>query len=350
MNILVITQSSTSNITGGQSVNRYIYRRFADKGHDVRYSTQYFNFSSIFEFMFKLIYNIRLFSKFDHIIMDSSTHKKTLPFVILYRMFNGRSKISCIHHHFLYMSINGWKRELYKTIEYLFLKQCGHVIVVSPYIYEICKKSIPENRIHFCPLAFDKSDAIQTDKVPFSLLYVGTIEERKGLRYLIDAFEYIPDPLRSKITLNIVGKTVSEQYKKILCDNINSLGLESNIIFLGRVTDEELQRLYSQSMVFTFPSLLEGYGMVLIEAMKHHMPVICFNNTAMPYTVKNGYNGIVVENHSTIGFADAIEKLFSDNKLYEKTSSGAFITYKNCRSFKDLDADIDDYLNRINPK
>lgn len=63
-------------------------------------------------------------------------------------------------------------------------------------------------------------------------------------------------------------------------------GLEDVVSFSGRVSDEELRNYYSKAYCFVLPSLLEGYGMVLIEAMSYGLPVIAFNNSAIPFTLR----------------------------------------------------------------
>lgn len=347
MNILVITQSGSTSITGGQIVNHYIYNRFREAGHNVTFSNELFEFKSNIDLLIKLMLHIPIFGKYDHVIMDSSTYTKTLPMVMLFKLLYGSEKLSCIHHHFIYMNLSGWKKKTYKLMEYTFLKQCGHIILVSPYILDICREFIPHDKIHFCPLAFDKSLPAERMKIPNSILYVGTIEERKGLIYLVESFKYISPKLRSKITVNIVGKVVSTSYKQGLDQLIENLGLTDIFKFYGRVSDEMLLQLYSESQIFAFPSLLEGYGMVLIEAMKYRLPVVCFDNTAMPYTVKTNQNGLIVPNESSHDLGKAIETLLTDYNLYKKVSDGAYTTFLNARSYQDLDKDIDEFIAKL---
>lgn len=349
MNILVISKSgsTSTSITGGQIVNHYIYNRFREAGHNVTFSIELFGFKSNIDLLLKLISHIPTISKYDHVIMDSSTYTKTLPMVMLFKLFYGSKKLSCIHHHFLYMMISGWRKHLYKWMEFTFLKQFGHVILVSPYILNICKSFLPHDKIHFCQLAFDKTLPAETEKVPNTILYVGTIEERKGLIYLVEGFKYLSPELRSKITVNIIGKVVEPYYKQKLDNMIEDLGLTEIFKFHGHVSEDVLLQQYSQSQIFAFPSLLEGYGMVLIEAMKYRLPVVCFNNTAMPYTVKTNHNGIVVTNKSSFELGNAIETLLTNHELYKKMSDGAYTTFLNTRSYSDLNKDIDGFIKKL---
>ena len=99
-----------------------------------------------------------------------------------------------------------------------------------------------------------------------------------------------------------------------------------DVRFTGFVSDEELQRIISQADIFTFPSRLEGYGMVICESMVNGLPVVCFDNSAMPYTVKDGVNGLLVADGDDEAMADAIGRVIADRDLRRKLSEGALAT------------------------
>ncbi|MDE5979303.1 MAG: glycosyltransferase, partial [Muribaculaceae bacterium] len=90
-----------------------------------------------------------------------------------------------------------------------------------------------------------------------------------------------------------------------------------------------LQRIISRADIFTFPSRLEGYGMVICESMVNGLPVVCFDNSAMPYTVKDGVNGRLVADGDDAAMADAIGELTSDRTLRDRLSQGALDTVAN---------------------
>lgn len=93
---------------------------------------------------------------------------------------------------------------------------------------------------------------------------------------------------RKNIHLDVVGNISSKNYYNKLRILVSENGLEDVVSFSGRVSDEELRNYYSKAYCFVLPSLLEGYGMVLIEAMSYGLPVIAFNNSAIPFTLKDG--------------------------------------------------------------
>jgi glycosyltransferase involved in cell wall biosynthesis len=102
------------------------------------------------------------------------------------------------------------------------------------------------------------------------LLFVGTREPRKNLERLIKAWE----PLAKEVQLIIAGDTGWDETSKVKATN-------SELRFLGRVSDKELAVLYSEAEVFVYPSLYEGFGLPILEAFYHGVPVVTSNNSGM---------------------------------------------------------------------
>lgn len=231
--------------------------------------------------------------------------------------------IIIIHHHYLYKEFSGLKRKLYHFIENTFLKSATHIITPSPYIRELISEEIKKDS-KLLPIPFRRPE-IHTRFSPNvgQLLYIGTIEPRKGLNLLIEAMNLTDDPKR--YTLHIVGKTRFPEYKDMLENMISKYNL--NVVFHGFLSDEELNKVIQTSDVFVFPSLLEGFGMAINEVKFYGLPAVCFNNSAMPYSTTDGEDGFVVKNKDTKEFAKAIDRICNDrnlrNLLSEDTKSKA---------------------------
>ena len=93
------------------------------------------------------------------------------------------------------------------------------------------------------------------------ILSVATLNKRKNIPMLIDAYNQI----NTGVKLVLVGKTSSEQFN---C-------LNSNVVFTGYISDEELKVLYKHSLIYAFPSVYEGFGIPIIDAQAFGIPVIC---------------------------------------------------------------------------
>ena len=340
MKILILSKDMSFSVTGGQIVNKRVYDLLSKEGHEVIYCQQLHPTMGNFRYLFSLIFHLFEYLKYDRIIIDSSSFPKTVWFVTLANIFGYKKKLVTTLHHYGFIGSCGLKGYIYKFLELSFVRQCEMVIIFSPYVLDLSQKLIKKSRLFFVGLPFDKHIKSKAEHQYGNMLFVGTIEERKGLVYLIDALVRLPDEYKSKVHLDIVGKVIDENYYNMLTSKITDANMGQLISFKGRVGEEELDTLYSTSMIFAFPSLYEGFGMVLIEAMGHSLPVIAFNNSAIPYTVKDGVNGILVNNMDSNAFSDAIVLLLNDTDLYRNLSLEARKTYEQSKSYEEFDRDV----------
>jgi len=111
------------------------------------------------------------------------------------------------------------------------------------------------------------------------LLYIGNAYPHKNLERLIKAFKIVLSK-HPEIYLVLVGKI--DYFYQNLKNLAKNLGLEEKIIFLGQVSDEKLAWLYKNGLIYVFPSLIEGFGLPGLEAMKFGLPVIASKNQPLP--------------------------------------------------------------------
>lgn len=148
------------------------------------------------------------------------------------------------------------------------------------------------------------------------LLYTGTISRRKGLAYLLAALNQLQE---KNIKLEIVGDTNYERsYYEKLCFYIAEHDLKEAITFCGRLSHGELDRKFRDADIFVLPSLWEGYGIVLIEAMKYGLPIIASNVGAISEIVTDNVNGLLVPPANPTLLAQALQRLLSDVSLQER--------------------------------
>ncbi|MBN1221227.1 MAG: glycosyltransferase family 4 protein [Anaerolineae bacterium] len=111
------------------------------------------------------------------------------------------------------------------------------------------------------------------------LLYVGTIEPRKNLLILFEAFKQAQDIIPD-VKLVLAGKK-GWLYTDIFAV-VQSLGLREQVIFTNFVPDEHLPALYTLAQGFIYPSLYEGFGLPILEAMACGTPVLCSDTSSLP--------------------------------------------------------------------
>ena len=280
----------------------------------------------------------------DYLFVNSRLYTRLLTLRLKNR--KTKCKIIIIHHHNNYMSYSFFgARIIHKYFEYGFIKQADRIIIPNKYVVDLVKKIIPEYRIVFLESSFDKRANLISELNNKRVLFVGNIQERKGVLFGIKAFS-IAVKAKPDLVFNLVGKyeTNSLYYRKIN-KLINSLGINKNINFLGRVSKEELDYLYSYSDLFLFPSLLEGYGWVMIEAMSRGLPVVCFNNSAMPYTVRDGYNGLIIQNKNWKQMGLSLSILLSKPEVMKNLQDGALRTFESVKSKEELNNDIIKFIS-----
>lgn len=125
------------------------------------------------------------------------------------------------------------------------------------------------------------------------ILAVGNISPKKNYETLVKALKVLKHEYQLSYPLVIVGREYWTKGRRGLQALINQLGLENEVLFLGEVVGEELVALYNAARLFVFPSLDEGFGIVLAEAMAAGTPVIASNTSAIPEVV--GQAGILLE-------------------------------------------------------
>jgi glycogen(starch) synthase len=109
-----------------------------------------------------------------------------------------------------------------------------------------------------------------SDDTRRQVLFVGRLKETKGVRELLDAFDVLVDDLRD-VTLRFVGKG---PLRDELEDTVTEYGLTDQVMFAGRVPNEELPETYAESAVFALPSEVEGFPRTVLEAMACGTPVV----------------------------------------------------------------------------
>jgi glycosyltransferase involved in cell wall biosynthesis len=145
------------------------------------------------------------------------------------------------------------------------------------------------------------------------VLFVGEINQRKGISYLLEASKLL---FAKGIEFNIVGRGVDgyEELYEPYNDCVN---------FHGHVSFTDLHSFFRESHVFVFPTLGEGYGLVLLEALSAGIPVITTANAGGPDFVRNGCNGFIIETGSVNAIVDKINELEIDRNMLREMSVNA---------------------------
>lgn len=141
------------------------------------------------------------------------------------------------------------------------------------------------------------------------LLYMGTLQPRKNLLNLLEAFRLISDA--HPVTLVLAGGK-GWLYDQIFT-RIQTLGLQDRVILPGFIPPEDKAALLSGAAVFAFPSLYEGFGLPILEAMACGAPVLTANVSSMPEIAAEA--ALLVDPRQPEAIADGLQRLLTDPAL-----------------------------------
>jgi len=151
------------------------------------------------------------------------------------------------------------------------------------------------------------------------VLGLGTLQPRKNFVALIQAFQRVlhaeaASTQTPDLQLVLAGEK-GWMYDEIPLA-VRKAGIEDRVRFVGFVADNDLPALYSLASVFAFPSLYEGFGLPVLEAMACGVPVVAADNSSLPEVVEEA--GLLVNARDTEGLAHAISRLLRERSLREQ--------------------------------
>lgn len=146
------------------------------------------------------------------------------------------------------------------------------------------------------------------------LLFVGTLDPRKNLSTVLKALART----ESRLPLVIIGWSGwgAPQFR----EELRRMGMEERVVFPGYLTDDELAAAYSGASAFLYPSVYEGFGLPVLEAMACGCPVICSNAASIPEVA--GDAAMLVDPMDSASWTDAIDTVVNDPVTWSKMAKG----------------------------
>lgn len=187
------------------------------------------------------------------------------------------------------------------------------IFVPSSFVKETLKDVKTKAKIIINPFGVEKTKNKKTinKKGKLKLIYVGSITQRKGISYLFDAMK----KLENKAKLTVIGlknnknKRVNEELSKHR--------------YIPSLPNKKIIEEMRKHDLLVFPSLFEGFGLVILEAMSQGLPVISTKNTAAREIIEDGKDGFIVPIRSSTEIVKKINKIYKDRKKLEKMSLAA---------------------------
>lgn len=190
--------------------------------------------------------------------------------------------------------------------------------------------------------SYDNKDKLKGNP---AILFVGQNFQRKGLPVLIQALADVKRVL-PEATLYVVGRYKNNKEEEMMHLS-KSLGIADNISFLGWKDNEEVKNLFKKVDVFAMPSLIEGFGLVFLEAMNAGVPVIGGKTGGTPELIEDGVNGFLVKPGDWIELSEKIQIIMKDDDCKERFIQNGYNTFEKFSVERMVEETIDVYLNLV---
>lgn len=345
--------------SGGEIYNGFLYEALQRNANAEFLDDKIFVKNRLkFAFLYNIIYILRLksFKKCEYLLSDSRLYPRLFLFLPILKFVYPKARIILTHHHYNFLTKTGLiSKNINKILEKSILRKADELIIPSPFTKAMISKHSTNKfyAVRYLELGTRKGHQVKPkkqiiDKTNPKLLFLGQVYERKGIHLLIESLNILKNTYGLEFSLNIVGNYAKEsQYYQQLSKTIKLYGLTNHITFRGKVSDNELIEYFNTAEIFVFPSLYEGFGMALTEAMEFCLPIIAFDNSAIPYTIQNGQTGILVENENIQAFANAVKTLIMDGNLYHAMSESCSLYVKELKTVQQMKEEFEAYSMSI---
>lgn len=218
------------------------------------------------------------------------------------------------------------KNYLFRLLAQKISKKAAKVITISFYskkdiqrYLKIDEKKIEVIYINPDEKFFPEPDSKEIERVrqKYStgknyILYIGNFKKHKNIENLIIAFKKLPSDYPFKDYNLILGGT-KDAHSIDIEKKVATLGVKHKVLFTGLLDERDMRPLYSGAALFAFPSLYEGYGLPIVEAMACGTAVVCSNRTSMPEITRDAaylFDPEIVEEISA-----ALKEVINNSKL-----------------------------------
>src|SRR5215204_452681 len=202
-------------------------------------------------------------------------------------------------------------------------------------------KGFPESKLLKVPYGFNtctnRSNHTPGNRESFTVLFVGSISVRKGVRYLIEAFHKISHPGKKLV---LVGPNANDGALK-------GLTITHDIVFTGVLKGKDLEKIYQSADVFCLPSIEEGLALVVGEALSYGLPSIATTNTGADDIINNDEQGFIVPIRDSIAISQKLQALIDDNDLYERIRFNAYKKSKDLNGWEETGNNLVRTLSKL---
>jgi glycosyltransferase involved in cell wall biosynthesis len=258
-----------------------------------------------------------------------------------------RTFVALVHHPLaLETGLSDRMRRALAASERSALARAAHVVVTSPITARtlVADYDVPESRITVALPGTDPAPRALGSGTGRRLLCVGTVSPRKAYDVLARALAGLTD---RDWHVDVAGEIdrVPGEYDRVSAI-VRDLGLEDRVSFIGVLDRPRLDAAYAASDVFVMPSLYEGYGMVLAEAMARGLPIVCTTGGAAAETVPDGA-GLKVPPGDADALREALARVLDDASLRASLADASWRAGQSLPTWTDTARAVADVVRRV---
>lgn len=247
------------------------------------------------------------------------------------------------HHTYYQQSVyvpgQRWKK-IFFPLEKLGYAKADHIVCDSPSTRKILIENygINERKCSVVIIGVDKSQFFPSHgkRIPESLLFIGRLEARKGIDFLIKAMPLVKARC-PEVRLFIAGEG---NLRAWIARFIAEHDLHKNVKLLGVLEDKHMSRWYNSVAVLVVPSVFEGFGLNAAEAMACGTPVIATDVDGLKDVVDHGVNGLLVQYADVPRLSETISFLLANESERQRLAENGFIKARDVFDWNRATRDI----------
>ena len=218
--------------------------------------------------------------------------------------------------------------KIFKIIDGLIYHRYVKIICISKQVQNSLIKWVPKikEKIEIIPNGIPMNSKSNDNPLmkKYDVLFVGRLVQQKGIIFLLEAVSILQKKYKKIIRVAVVG---DGPLKKELIKVCEELKIKDSVEFLGFQRD--VDQIMRSSRILVLPSRWEGFGLVLLEAMKNKLPIIATNVGGIPEIITDGHEGILVPKENPKILANSINRLLENSKLRNQFIQNAYKKVQN---------------------
>lgn len=235
-------------------------------------------------------------------------------------------------YHLHNKGISRWQEKTFHRVLYRFVFHNADVILLSKYLYPDVQVFVQKEKVHICPNGIPNEAPVLKSQAPNKstdvpkILFLSNLIETKGVFVLLKACSLLKQkgiPFQCDF-IGGEGDITAEQFQGI----VEQLDLTNQVTYLGKKFGKEKSQAFSQADIFAFPTFYECFGIVLLEAMQHELPVVSTYEGGIRDVVEENVTGYLVPQKDEHTLADKLEILIKEPSLRYKMGMAGRLKYE----------------------